>query len=168
MKKTTLIIKLSISLIFLVGMIGNTFIANIQSIVNEANTAELMATIKSIRTEKVDNHTGVVIEAVEFSELLKIYDIKYAPNIEDVQSLKAGDQIFFRAETRWVSNVDILGVYDAVSLRDSTKVIYSLDDYNDYHDESRLYTTILGGIISVALFLLTRHYFRLLFRERVL
>jgi hypothetical protein len=167
MRKITLIIKFSLSLIFSIGMIGNTIVANIQSRVNEATTVELMATIKGVHTERVDNHLGVVIEAVEFSYLIKIYDIKYASVIADIENLEAGDKVFFRTEIKWASKVEELGVYDAVSLRDLTKVIYSLDDYNDYHDESRFYITILGVIISIVLLLLSSHYFRLLFGRRV-
>ncbi len=149
MKRTMIVLVLVFSLAMLcVSGITIKGVDNVETL-SEENTTEYAATFISITiTDSDDDYECRSIYTKEYGDKLAITYMKGDVNIADIDSLKAGQTIFFRIENVWADQFGEMPSFGILSLRTEEREIFSLSSSAKYQEQQffRVKMTAVGFI----------------------
>ena len=119
----------------------------------ENTTTSYTATVSGVEITNTGEGKFAEIDVKEYRNHLAITtNISKHINIDDVQNLKNGQIIYFQIENVKVQHLNNSAFVDITSLKTDEKVIFSLDEYNQYMRISA-YPARIAGIVFSLLFL---------------
>ena len=118
----------------------------------EETTALYTATVTDVKIVNVDEDVSVRIFVKEYDTYLLITsDIVQNISMDDVKRLGEGQTIIFRIENYKVPNMGYVAFVDISSLSTETTDIFTLEEHNQYTQESLFIPRIAGGVIAALL-----------------
>ena len=130
MNRNIVIATLIVSLTFFLVMGAGLIAENIIKKPSEDNTTEFASTVKSLAVEGNGQYGIIYVEENE-AELIIDFNII---DIDDFNTLQAGQTIIFRVETIWLKHFEAGEFMHIVSLRTEEEEILSLSRYNEKKD----------------------------------
>ena len=164
--KIQLIIMI-VSFVFFIGMIGLLILMRDIDRQTEETTSFYQATVTSVDIANTGSDISARIYTNEYDTYLLITtDIAPNINMDDVKDLKNGQTIFFGIEKIKAPDMNKVALIDITSLKTETKVIFSLEEYNQYMHDSLYPSRIAGAVVAALLLCLSIFCFLKIRRNR--
>ena len=141
------------SFMLFIGMISLlVFMGDIDRQTDETSTT-YTATVTGVEITNTGKDDIVEIFTKEYDNTLHIStNISDNINLNDIKDLEHGQIIWFRIENTMAQNLNKAAFVDIISLKTDEKIIFSLDEYNQYMRISA-YPARIAGIVFSLLFL---------------
>jgi len=164
--KIQLIIMI-VSFVFFIGMIGLLILMRDADRQTEETTLFCHATVLGVEINDTGKAVSVEIFTDEYDNSLHI-STNITKNIcmDNVKNLKKGQSIFFGIEKTNAAYMNEAAFVSITSLRTDTKVIFSLEEYNQYMHNSLYPTRIAGAVVAALLLCLSIFCFLKIRRNR--
>ena len=165
-RNTRVILALIISVLFAVGVFGNTIVINTIGIPSEANTIEIAATVTEVRIAGEGDYEHYIVYTEEYGDKISTYNFRGIADMDDYTSLRSGQRVLFRTMSGWIDDSEQVTFIPIYSMKtESGQVIVSLDDYNEYMSQDRFRASIAGVVASFFLLLVSVYCILLLKRR---
>ena len=153
LKPRSSVIALSVSLFFVVGMLGNLVLLQKNLTLTEQNTIEYTATVEEIKTWGASDDTYINIVTEEYDSALMIsLTISNQMGSSFLADLSNGDTIFFRIQDRMKESLEAKHMGDIVALRTAEREYFTLATYNEWIHEEAVSAKITAITISLIAF----------------
>ena len=162
-RKKTTVVFLILSLIVFFGCLANIIVVNAIEIPSEENTTEFSATVKSVEMIEEGAYESWGIYLEEYYGPLTVSTRRGVIDMDDLNSMKPGQIVFFRIENVWLKNFEEQPFHTVVSLRTEDREIASLSDCVERIMDRNNGVTIVG-VISMLISLLIFIHCILLFK----
>ena len=143
---------LLVSLLLLVGSLSPLVGFLLHEKLSMENTTELVATV--VRIEKIEGaqNNSYIIHTKEYGAKLRILDVNTLVNLSDLNSLSKDQTITIRIQNVWLEQFDEIPFVSIVALKAQERVLFTLENYNDYEMaifSELIFIGIIVGIFSL-------------------
>jgi hypothetical protein len=150
--RKVLIVIIAMSLICFIGISGNLIIMTDFDKNTDENTVMFSATVSEITINDTGEQINAEIMTNEYSTALWISGtVCENINIDDIRDINKNQAIRFRMAESKANQIDYADFLDIISLETESKVLFSLEDSNEFFYKTALPARIVSIVADVAI-----------------